>query len=155
MRIIALQGKHNSGKTTTLKKLIESIHLSADGFVFEDVNPKRDVLELCRKEEGDMQYWCTYNGIKIGITTRGDAERYLEADFFTRRKNFSDRNIVVCAIRSHGETEGFVKRHADDGYVIHGRWFVDATEGETEKRSGAQTSQVNAILQDIKGLIEK
>lgn len=116
MRIVALQGKHNCRKTTTLKQLIEMIHKG--NFTYEGVTPKGDVLELCRKPKGDMQYWCSCNGIKIGITTRGDHRRFLQADFFTRRKNFSDRDIVVCAVRSRGSTVDFVKEHANDGLII-------------------------------------
>ena len=154
MRIIALQGKHNSGKTTTLKKLIEYIHLSADGFVFEDVNPRRDVLELCRKEEGDMQYWCTCNGIKLGITTRGDAERYLEADFFTKRKNFSDRDIVVCAIRSSGGTVDFVNQHDTAGPIVcEKRLVADAAGREQQEKVNAE--QAKEIFDKLKKLVEE
>ena len=117
MRIIALQGKHSCGKTATLKNLIEILYDQQDNFAFEYVYPKSDVLELCRKK-GDMQCWCSLDGIKIGITTRGDHRRFLQADFFTRRKNFSDRDIVVCAVRSRGSTVDFVKEHANDGLII-------------------------------------
>lgn len=154
MRIIALQGKHNSGKTTTLKKLIKFIHLSADGFVFGDVNPRRDVPELCGKEEGDMQYWCTCGGVKIGITTRGDARRYLQADFFTKRKNFGDRDIVVCAIRSSGGTVDFVNQQDTVGPIVcEKRLVADAAGKEQQEKVNAE--QAKELFDKLKKLVEE
>ncbi len=152
MRIIALQGKHNCGKTATLKQLIEIVH--KDNFTYEGVNPKGDVLELCRRPKGDMQYWCTHNGVKIGITTRGDARRYLQADFFTGRKNFNDRDIVVCAIRSRGGTVDFVNEHSTDGLVICEKKLVADIAGEDQQKM-ANAEQAKEIFNNLMNFVEE
>ena len=154
MRIIALQGKHNSGKTATLKKLIEMLQDRQGDFVFKGVHPKGDVLELCRKK-GDMQYWCSYGGVKIGITTRGDARRYLNTDFYTkRRRNFSDRDIVVCAIRTYGGTVDFVNEYATNGLEIVPKDIVPDKEGKARQET-ANAEQAAMILRKLIELKEE
>ena len=48
MRIIALQGKHETGKSTTLRELIKLLHKPESRFAFEYMYPEEDVLELCQ-----------------------------------------------------------------------------------------------------------
>ena len=147
MRIIALQGRHNSGKTATLKKLIEIVYTAKDKFQFESVSPKGDVLELCRKRKGDMQYWCSYNGIKIGITTRGDHWTLLNADVFTKRRNFSDRDIVICAIRTSGSTVDFVNKHSTPAPIIYQKELAPDTDDT--KIAEINVAQAKQILDDL------
>ena len=145
MRIIALQGKHDTGKTTTLKKLIETIW-NEDCFEHEQI-----IGEFCSK--GEMRCWVTRNGIKIGITTRGDSVAGLRGDFFEKRHNFRDRNLVICAIRFRGKTEEFVRSHAADGLTVCKKVIA-----EPKLQKSTNASQAEAILaillQSVKELEE-
>ena len=143
MHIIALQGRGGTGKTTTLKRLIKEV-MAMSNFVLEDI-----------VEGDDSQCWLSYNNIKIGITTRGDAEECLYNDFFGNSKNFSDRDIVVCAIRTRGGTLDFVNKYSPKGLVIHGRWFIEGTENIEKSRMLTCTMQAEAILKDIINFINK
>lgn len=143
MRIIALQGRGGTGKTTTLKCLIDIVKNEPD-FVLEDI-----------VEGDDSQCWLSCNSTRIGITTRGDAEECLYADFFKKPKNFQNRDIVVCAIRTHGGTANFVKKYGNDGLCIHGRWYLEGTQDIDFRRSNTHKAQAEAILTDIKAYIKE
>ena len=143
MRIIALQGRGATGKTTTLKCLIDIVKNEPD-FVLEDI-----------VEGDDSQCWLSYNNIRIGITTRGDAAECLYADFFNKPKNFKDRDIVVCAIRTRGGTVDFVKKYGNDGVCIHGRWYLEGNQNVEGQRSTTHKLQAEAILTNIKDYIEE
>lgn len=114
MRVVALQGVENTGKTNTLNKLIDLIHGSTE-FIVE---------ELCSVYERnpnnqDRVCWCLYKGVKIGITTRGDYKGCLHTDFCgTSRRNFQDRDIVICAMRSTGGSVDFVYDQDPDPIVL-------------------------------------
>ena len=153
MIIVALQGRSNSGKTTTLKELIKTI-IDQGIMEYENVVPKSKVIAACSSNQGDVQCWFTYRGVKIGITTRGDDARVLEDDFFGKKRNFRDRDIVVCAIRSKGETVSFVEKHSCGRLIVHGRWFVSGTAVSKSHITESNRLQVEAILKDIKHFAE-
>ena len=89
MKIIALQGKPSCGKTTTLKALIKTI-IENNIFDYVPIVSKEETLEKCQKEHCDLQCWFNYNGVKIGVTTRGDGAEVLNKDFYEREHNFAD-----------------------------------------------------------------
>ena len=142
MRIIALQGKHDTGKTTTLKKLIETIW-NEDCFEHEQI-----IGEFCSK--GEMRCWVTCNSIKIGITTRGDGVVGLRGDFFEKRHNFRDKDLVVCAIRSHGKTEEFVCSHATDGLTVCKKAIA-----EPKLQKSTNQAQAKAILDNLLRIVKE
>ena len=143
MRIIALQGKHDTGKTTTLKMLIKLIQ-DDKTFVRERLISKDGNLDSPR---GEARCWVTRNGVRIGITTRGDSVAGLRGDFYEKRYNFRDRHLVVCAIRSHGKTEDFVQSQATNGLIRHKKYPV---LGSKECQSAANLAQAKELLESIK-----
>lgn len=142
MRIIALQGKHDTGKTTTLKMLIQLI-LDDKSFYLERLIPKDGNLDSPR---GEARCWVTRNGVKIGITTRGDSVAGLRGDFLEKRHNFRDRHLVVCAVRSHGKTAEFVHSQATDRLITHKKYPV---LGSKECQNAANLAQANELLEII------
>lgn len=147
MRIIALQGKHDTGKTTTLNKLIDLLE-NHEFFCCEKILDEGG-------GDGERRCWATSSGVKIGITTRGDAEECLYADFFGKPPNFKDRDIVVCAIRTYGGTETFVRKYGNDGLLIHGRWYLEGSQDMDIKRSYTHQAQAEAILEEIMDYIKE
>ena len=54
MKIIALQGKSNVGKTTTLKQMILTI-LNDNSFKLNDKYNRQTIIEACSKSKGDVK----------------------------------------------------------------------------------------------------
>lgn len=153
MKVIALQGKPMSGKTPTIKKIIKKI-IEDEIFNLCAGQDKNKILNYCQQVHRDLNCKFEYNGIKIGITTRGDDENSLRNDFEERQDcNFSDCDIVVCAMHTYGKTVDFVKKHANDGLLIHSKWVVygDCCEQEREK---ANQLQAETIIKNIKQFLE-
>ena len=134
MRIIALQGAENTGKTATLNQLIEDIK-KTDGFVIEDIR----LVNRNNPNNQDRVCWCTYNGIRIGITTRGDYRGCLHTDFYgIRRRNFKDRDIVVCAVRTRGGSIDFVNEQVTNPVIIRKRYAAEDRRAEVNILQSAE-----------------
>lgn len=80
MKIIALQGKSNCGKTTTLKLLIK-LFLKNNKFILDSKYVENEIISKCDSNKSDVKCVFIYGEIKIGITTRGDTKEALERDF--------------------------------------------------------------------------
>ena len=86
--IIVLSGRMNSGKTTTMRRLLDRVRRLPNVVVhLEDINPAEDFIAVIE-----------INGIRIGFISNGD---YLEifADQFGMINN-SNIDVLICASRS-------------------------------------------------------
>lgn len=155
MRIVALQGRGGTGKTTTLRRLIDIIKNNDRDILGEIADMISDVDLEATGDGNDVRCWFSCKDVKIGITTRGDAKECLHADFFGKSKNFHDRDIVVCAVRTHGGTVSFIEKYGNDGLFIHGRWYLEGNQDTEEKRALTHEIQAKAILANIKEYIEE
>ena len=147
MKIIALQGKSNTGKTTTLKMLIR-LFLENNKYNLNPKYVKRYVLNKCNSDTGDVKCVFEYNGKRIGITTRGDTEKALARDF---KNHFYKCDIIVCAVHTHGKTVEFIK-NIDDCAIIHSKWFV-LPEVE-EKKEQLNSIQSDYLFKEVLGIFE-
>ncbi len=93
MKLIILCGKSNSGKTSTLRMLIEKITSSADGsFVC-----KSDEVRFNKHNEITVPL--IYKGVLIAITTYGDSVPDIKYPF----ENYKDfAKIFICASHPEG-----------------------------------------------------
>ncbi len=148
MKIIALQGKSNVGKTTTLKQMILTI-LNNNLFQLNDNYDRQTIIEGCCKPKGDVQCVFENNGIKIGITTRGDTKECLEEDF---SKHFTNCDMVVCAVHTSGGTVNFIKGKGSDGVIIHTKWFVEPQTGT--RKDEVNVVQSNYLIKEVQDLIK-
>lgn len=108
MKIIALTGISNSGKTLTLRMVYD----------FLQKNKTNTIKPFDRKWGIERRGVFKYNGKTVGITTRGDTEDILNEDFTWMGKC----DIYVCACHPSGKTIKFVKnkinRNWKDLYLI-------------------------------------
>lgn len=136
-RIIALQGKGNTGKTTTLLQLISVIECK--GYKIYVKKPHRTEKVVV----------ADINGITVGITTRGDNKECLKTDFAVLGKC----DLYVCACRSSGETVDFLNGEAGNGTVTyHGKWYVNSSSGGKEEnadREAANERQASMLFDKI------
>lgn len=120
MKIIALQGRGDTGKTTALKMLIEKMNTIA---ALDKFGPCADnafrALPFSELLKCNTDMWATFNykEIKIGITTRGDTKDLIKSDF--ARPSMRGCEILICAVRSNGATEEYVKSESSEYYIIH------------------------------------
>ena len=110
-KIIILQGIQKSGKTQALKKLIH--RLSLVGNIVAS--------EYKFKSSMNTQKWDTwaifeYQNRYIAITSRGDAECFIEKDFEDMEAEASIRGFTIdtyiCATHTYGKTVAYVENKA-------------------------------------------
>lgn len=98
MKIIALQGKSNIGKTTVVTKLYHKLCASYKRKSFHVEN-----------QDGDFTAIFDINSHIVGITSIGDKEKYLIEPFEIFEQN-SCELCVVCCHKKH-------ERHGSRDYV--------------------------------------
>lgn len=153
MKIIALYGTGNSGKSTTLKLLIKKIIVSYPKYLntIKDTDGNLIPLEefIC-DDSAKHDYLALFDldGKKIGITTRGDNRWCLEHDFDI----LGECEIYFCAARSDGETHTFLHEQEQFGTVLYYRHTrVDASHPENIefRRKLANDSTANLLITEI------
>lgn len=129
MKIIALYGKGDAGKSTTLLMLIAKLMKKhADTCILP---PSRSLTAKAVEQELERRVKATnrkdkyvqdevvkfeINGHVVGITTQGDNDGCLKNAF----KQFTDCDIVICATRSSGSSVDYVQRIVGKENVI---WY--------------------------------
>lgn len=92
---LVLYGKSNTGKTKTLKRLIELIKDNG----YTPIKPEEE-------RDADKIVVFDIKGRKVGITSRGDAVDLLADDFAW----MGDCDLYVCASHSRGNTVEFLEK---------------------------------------------
>lgn len=110
-QIIVLQGQDKTGKTETLKILIQKL-LSVSTKVADE--GKFD--SRMRNKHWDVWAIFEYQGRYIAITTRGDEVRFINNDVIdmeseARNQGF-EIDTYVCATHTYGETVSYVENKA-------------------------------------------
>ena len=136
-KIIALQGASNTGKSCTLKLLIDII------------SNNQHCVSVLFTGKNDMIVVAEINGKKLGITTYGDTREELENDF----KKIGICDLYVCASRSKGGTVDFLEKETVNGLlIIHGKWYFESTNyncNSTTVLSKINCMQANEIYNEI------
>ena len=108
MKIIALQGKENCGKTATLKLLIDLM--------------KSKYNVIGRSNGRGFDYWVKFdvNGKTAAIYTAGDLGSIIE----NALKDIGKCDLFVCAVHNYGDTVKCLYEHANKQDVyLYGRFF--------------------------------
>ena len=120
MKILALFGRGNKGKTKTINILIDK-YLAIYGKVISVQYHGED--KCCVIE---------YKNKKLIVTTRGDDVRCLKEDFETNYE--PDVDIFICATRSKGETHNYIRSLTVENniYWLSKATFFNKVEEHTE-----------------------
>ena len=111
--IIALFGKQNSGKTTTLNLLIYELRQHYPAYVFAfDSLPDTDKVVIV-----------DINGVAVGISTRGDDGS--DVDHNLRWLHERNCTLLVTATRTQGSTVNVVEQFATEANY-HIDWIEKA-----------------------------
>lgn len=127
--IIAINGKENTGKTTTIKEINQLLKS-------EYPTSKRE-YEI---HKPDIRVIITINGVKIGIESQGDPGR-LPKSILLFVENQCD--IIVCATRSKGQTIKLIKKQENYEIIWHCRLRTKVLEHQRES------------VEDMAGIIKK
>ena len=151
MRIIALQGQGNTGKTTTLKLLIEKILSNGHKLIA----PNLSELTTMLKGKGDAWAVFTVENKQVGITTRGDFEQAIICDFGQIMK-YGNCDVFVCAIRTSGGTVNCIKGLSGNWDIYRKLTFASSNTAmvsrEQAKQNNCQVEYLYSILQNLSGL---
>lgn len=125
-KIIALRGKANTGKTTTIR-LLPALLLANDFSLMSGIIPEKgDFAAIFEKEK-----------IRVGVTSAGDSHDLVEKPL----KHFIDTNcdICVCACRTYDRVPpGTVA--AVDSFPTHPPQFVLKTIASSEAQEDASNA---------------
>ena len=139
-RIICLQGKFDSGKTHTMKRLVKSLLQTYKNNSIDDVEYLLDISDsdFVRTIEN-------VNGKKVGINSRGDDWKFIKRWIEILYENKC--NIIFCTCHSYGRTEEVIQEFgkAKKYEVI----FVK------KERETIKSKQKTAEETAVKELIEK
>ena len=114
MKILALQGVANSGKTTRIKEFLEEFR-------------KRGANEVSKIGCGsqDIALLLNYRGCLVGVTSLGDSDKELKRLF----SQASKCDLCICACRTHGGTVALIRENAGlDDCIILPKWKEDDSQ---------------------------
>lgn len=130
-KIIAIRGKANVGKTTTIREFKSLLE-----------EKKIQIKNLNYHLKVEVLFTFDYCGKHIGVTSRGDGRKYLEEDF----KTLGKCDIYICACRTKGSTIAFLNDFAKKEDIV---FFDIKSLMCTEK----QKEMAKGIFETIKAII--
>lgn len=145
MKIIALQGRANCGKTTVLTKAYYKLCLlCANKFYMKN-------------KVGDFTALFDYNGHVIGVFSGGDSEKDLIVPFEFFEKNSCELCIVACrpTHRKFG-SKNFIEKKSKE-YGVEIIWYTKAAFRQwntkynlTKETDMLDEIQANILVEEIK-----
>ncbi len=109
VQFLVIQGKCNSGKTTTTRMVYKELSLRASEVKFlcnRDNNQWVTGVDL-PNDPADFTALMTVNGKKVGIISAGDVATTLERDIKNCIQEGAD--IIICCVRSRGSSLKLLK----------------------------------------------
>lgn len=139
MKIIALEGKSNTGKSTTLGRLAKELCDKGAKFVSGKDIDEEGVLRNAEDERArylagnevkakDFAAVFEYSGKKIGVVTQGDTRKCMDY-WFDDFILVQDCDVIVCACRTKGETIEKLEEIGGDCIFVSKSW-VDTKDGK-------------------------
>lgn len=133
--VIALRGKKNSGKTTTIKKVFEQLKKTAEK-VERDHKIQKEIRAII----------LVIDGVKVGFVSVGEPAWRLNE--YLRDLFRYGCKVVICATRSFGDTVEVVEALRRYKHV----WIEkERSPASTQERGNAQNA--DAIIKQVKHAI--
>ena len=139
--IIALSGKSNCGKSTTINKVISLCEKR-----FNTIFVNRKCLDWFGMFE--------YKGIMIGIAAKGDKEELILDELRKIEDSAKKKcDIFVCACHIYGETvdciHGLAIKYKAQIIMIHKGDYIESPHDIKKKRDAFNTIHAKMILDEI------
>ena len=136
--IIALSGRANTGKTSTIKAIYLLIKRNYPNATTEEI-----VLAV------DIKIVITIGNIKIGIESQGDPNSRLIASltYFVK----IDCDIILCATRTRGATVNAVTNLQNKYQIL---WASSNFNPNVSEQQSNNTASAKALFKQIRKLID-
>lgn len=135
MKVIALRGTENTGKSKCIKQLIQMLkeeyaisfgllEPKAKADKGKDISDSKYWVRNALSVDGDVYAIFEYNGLFLGITSQGDGKTYLKKAYtqicseLESKRNKKQPDIFICAIRRKGDTISYVEEICDEPPVV-------------------------------------
>lgn len=155
--IIALKGIGGKGKTTTLNLLIDKLNEQYSGIFFHPNSRQKSASAKIRKlgesdndliKRVDRYFYCSINGIWVGINTEGDNQKEIEKNInILLEKGCS---IIVTATRTKGDG-----KKAVENFSIKNKFKIEwvnksiCNEGNDAEQKKANESDAQKLFDMI------
>lgn len=133
-KIICLQGRYDSGKTSTMKRLVKTLLQTykdncKDGleYLFDDIYGE-DFVRIIKN----------VNGKKVGINSRGDEWKFIKRWLEILAKNKCD--IIFCACHSYGKTVEVIQEFASSNNYKLDFVLKDREEVVSKQKTAEETA---------------
>ncbi|MEX9687932.1 hypothetical protein AB7Y06_02535 [Providencia rettgeri] len=128
--ILALKGKSNTGKTTTVKLVYKKIVTHVYENLLTDFKGEIKVTNyLSKRATSDIKIMIEIGDFKIGIESQGDpvAKSKGKGRLYESLKLFDEKNchVIICTTRTQLKTVEYVKYYKDK-YEI--KWYEKVSE---------------------------
>jgi predicted kinase len=142
-RIVVVRGKHDSGKTTSINRAVQRLQADATSFRRLNRQSSRELVAVIEIQK-----------VTVGIFSAGDTEEILTRWFAELLCYGCD--VIVCACRSRGQTDTFIKRQRDEGHTLHRVEKDRALWEDREKEANDATAEqivkkVGQAIAEVKG----
>ncbi len=137
-KVIALWGRAQSGKTSTLKIVHDTLLHMSHEVLFENTDDGRDVMKIF-----------SINGLKVGLESQGDPGSRLGRSLQEFKKH--DCTVIICATRSKGETQDLVRK-LKSTYKIS--WRGQSSLSEEDQRHPSNKAIANLITKEVRAAID-
>lgn len=151
LKIIALYGRSNTGKTEALKLLIDKMRENNYNLVDEDNRDYATEDRCCVLE---------YMGKKVGVTSAGDDADILEKAFEFMLSYNCD--LYICATHNKGKTVKYVEKLTENGMLMwHSKWKISKRENKEYQKlhddiySVINSAVADGLLQAVTKLLEE
>lgn len=135
-KIIAVKGKSNTGKTTSIKKIHEWIRKN---YAVKIIIPNTWTGD-------DIKTIIEVDGFKLGICSAGDLGLSVKSYMDEFDKNHCD--LIICACRTKGQTFKVIQGYWSKGYLInyvYTKEISDTTFSEIKRRILGLSNESNKI----------
>ena len=149
MHIISVFGASNKGKTKMLTMVIKAFEQEGSGFKCVAYKPKRYQKALDKTYIFEERK----SGLKVGITTTGDACYYIAEEMAYMKEQNCD--LYVCASHKKGSTfEWLLKRTAKGELLRYPKNTLEKTSTEAEQFY-CNKKQAEEMVEIIKSWVSK
>lgn len=147
--IIVITGPENSGKSTTVRMIVQHLRPFCDNRDNSDIKwPKHDFVNSTVPIRGarEILHELIMNGKIVGLTSFGDSVEIIKEKFKTLVDKWHS-NYIVCCCRSKGSTREYINKTYGNRIL---EWHTLPWEADFECRKQNEIECANRVVSTLK-----